>query len=408
MREQRHWLVTFPVRFLAEIVVLVLLAGAVLSYQFDLGERWFGWGTADPATEPAAVAPPEGLKLPATGAAPVVAHPSRTVPGDPARVAAVVQPMLRKRVLGRHFGVLVTDLRTGRPLFRSGAPTVTPASTTKLLTSTAALEHARPDGPVPHHGALPAGQPPAGAGRRRRPVPGELAQAGRGQLPRPRRRRDPRPARGREAARDEGRARPAGLRRLLLLRSGGQPALARQLHPRGASCPRSARCGSTRATDADGYGFVPDPAAARRAGLPLGAGRGRPAGRAPGEPGDRRPPRRPRWPRSRARRSARSCERTLEVSDNQAAEVLARHVGLAEQQEGSFEAGTACCPRGAPRARRTRRRATGCTTAAGSRARTVLTHRHPRRGGPARDQPRPPRAARGADRACRSPASPAR
>ena len=34
-------------------------------------------------------------------------------------------------------------------------------------------------------------------------------------------------------------------------------------------------------------------------------------------------------------------ERTLEVSDNQAAEVLARHVGLAEKQEGSFQAGAA-------------------------------------------------------------------
>jgi D-alanyl-D-alanine carboxypeptidase/D-alanyl-D-alanine-endopeptidase (penicillin-binding protein 4) len=34
-------------------------------------------------------------------------------------------------------------------------------------------------------------------------------------------------------------------------------------------------------------------------------------------------------------------ERTLEVSDNQAAEVLARHVGLAERQEGSFQAGAA-------------------------------------------------------------------
>ncbi len=34
-------------------------------------------------------------------------------------------------------------------------------------------------------------------------------------------------------------------------------------------------------------------------------------------------------------------ERTLEVSDNQAAEVLARHVGLSERQEGSFEAGAA-------------------------------------------------------------------
>jgi serine-type D-Ala-D-Ala carboxypeptidase/endopeptidase (penicillin-binding protein 4) len=34
-------------------------------------------------------------------------------------------------------------------------------------------------------------------------------------------------------------------------------------------------------------------------------------------------------------------ERTLEVSDNQAAEVLTRHVGLAERQQGSFTAGAA-------------------------------------------------------------------
>jgi D-alanyl-D-alanine carboxypeptidase/D-alanyl-D-alanine-endopeptidase (penicillin-binding protein 4) len=34
-------------------------------------------------------------------------------------------------------------------------------------------------------------------------------------------------------------------------------------------------------------------------------------------------------------------ERTLAVSDNAAAEVLARHVGLAEKQQGSFSAGTA-------------------------------------------------------------------
>src|SRR4051794_39981288 len=36
VREQRHWLATFPVRFLAEIVVVVLLATAVLTYRFDL------------------------------------------------------------------------------------------------------------------------------------------------------------------------------------------------------------------------------------------------------------------------------------------------------------------------------------------------------------------------------------
>ena len=284
MREQRHWLVTFPVRFLAEIVVLVLLAGAVLSYQYDLGERWFGWGKADPATEPAAVQPPEGLKLPPTGAAPVVAHPSRTVPGDPARVAAVVQPMLRKRVLGRHFGVLVTDLGTGQ----AAVPLRGTDGHTRLDHQAAHLhgrtQHARPDGPVPYHRALPAGQPPAGAGRRRGPVPGELAQAGRGQLPRPRRRRDAGPARGRQAARDEGRARPARLRRLRLLGPGGEPALARQLHPRGGR-PADQRALGRRGPGRRRLRLRPRPGHPRRPGVPLGTDLGRTARRAPGDAG---------------------------------------------------------------------------------------------------------------------------
>ncbi len=108
--------------------------------EFDLGERWFGWGPADPRTEPAAVAPPEGLKLPASGVAPVVAKTGSGVAVDASEVAATVRPFLRKGVLGGHYAVLVNDLSTGRPVFRQGAPTITPASTAKLLTSTAALE----------------------------------------------------------------------------------------------------------------------------------------------------------------------------------------------------------------------------------------------------------------------------
>ena len=71
---------------------------------------------------------------------PAVARPGKGVGVDPAQVAAVVSPLLRKRVLGPHFGVLVTDLTTGKPVYRAGAKVITPASTTKLLTSTAALE----------------------------------------------------------------------------------------------------------------------------------------------------------------------------------------------------------------------------------------------------------------------------
>ena len=56
----------------------------------------------------------------------------------------MVRPLLRKRVLGPHFGVLVTDLTTGRAVYRTGARVITPASTTKLLTSAAALESLGP------------------------------------------------------------------------------------------------------------------------------------------------------------------------------------------------------------------------------------------------------------------------
>ena len=144
MGEQRHWLDRFPGGYIAEIVVLVLLAVGVATYRFDLGDR-LGWGTADPATEPAAVQPPEGLKLPSTGAARAVARPGSSVDAVPARVAAAVQPMLqRKRVLGRHVGALVTDLETGAQLYRYGATSITPASTTKVLTTTAALESLGP------------------------------------------------------------------------------------------------------------------------------------------------------------------------------------------------------------------------------------------------------------------------
>jgi len=134
--DKRHWLV----RFSAEILVLLLLVFGVASYQYDLGERWLGWGPADPRTDPSAVLPPEGLRLPAAGAVPAIAQQGAAVAVDPARVAAVVQPLIRKRVLGRHYGVLVTDIATGRPVYKQGATTVTPASTTKLVTGMAALE----------------------------------------------------------------------------------------------------------------------------------------------------------------------------------------------------------------------------------------------------------------------------
>ena len=138
-RQRRHRLVSWT----AEILVVVLLLAAALSYSFDLGTRWFGWAP-NPRTQPAAVAPPEGLRLPAVRSAEQVAGPGNAGAVDPAQVASRVRPMLKRKVLGGHYAVLVTDLATGEQVFRAGAPTVTPASTAKLLTGVAALSSLGP------------------------------------------------------------------------------------------------------------------------------------------------------------------------------------------------------------------------------------------------------------------------
>jgi serine-type D-Ala-D-Ala carboxypeptidase/endopeptidase (penicillin-binding protein 4) len=335
VREQRHWLV----RFLAEIVVLVLLAAGVASYQFDLGERWFGWGPADPTTEPAAVEPPEGLKLPPTGAARLVTRASSAAAAEPARVAAVVQPMLRRRVLGRHVGVLVTDLATGRPLFRSGAAAVTPASTTKVLTSAAALASL---GPMARFRTTV----------RFVPRTRQLVLVGGGDpflATSPRAGRAGYPDRADVVTLARAVARELRARKVRRVRLGYDdsyftgpavnPAWPATYLPEGVVPPISSLW-VDQGRDPDGFGFVADPAggaaqsfraALRSAGVKVGPQVPRlatPAGSAELASVSSAP-------------LGQIVERTLEVSDNQAAEVLARHVGLAERQEGSFQAGAA-------------------------------------------------------------------
>jgi D-alanyl-D-alanine carboxypeptidase/D-alanyl-D-alanine-endopeptidase (penicillin-binding protein 4) len=333
--EKRHWVL----RFAAEIVVVVLLATAVVSYQFDLGERWFGWHAADPATEPAAVLPPVGLKLPAARVVPAVSGPARAVAVDPARVAATVRPLLHKDVLGKHFGVLVTDLETGRPVYRSGAANVTPASTTKLVTSTAALSTL---GPMARFRTTVRWIPRAH----------RLVLVGGG---------DPFLASSRKAAGGTypNRADVATLARLAVrklhsmkitkVRLGFDdsyftgpsvnPAWPDSYVPESVVSPISSLW-VDEGHAPNRFSFVSDPAAEaarvfgaalRKKGLDV---RGKAA--------------RSTVPEDAADIAAVSSaplgeivERTLEVSDNQAAEVLARHVGLAERQEGSFRAGAA-------------------------------------------------------------------
>lgn len=128
----------------ASVVVLVLvLAG--LSYQFDLGGRWLGWDYPSPVTDPARVAPPAGLSLPPASRAPSVAEPARDRAADPAAVRRALARLVADKKLGRHVAVAVDQLIDGTSVFAQGADLVTPASTMKLLTATAALAALGPD-----------------------------------------------------------------------------------------------------------------------------------------------------------------------------------------------------------------------------------------------------------------------
>jgi D-alanyl-D-alanine carboxypeptidase/D-alanyl-D-alanine-endopeptidase (penicillin-binding protein 4) len=147
-REQRHarrsrtrrtWLSWIP-----EVLVALVVIAAIGNAELDLGHRWFGLEKVDPAADPARVLPPEGLDL-------VVGHPAPPVaeaqsPGriDPAAVRRALAPFLSDPDLGKHLGVAVSEVGTGKVLLRRGAAAVTPASTMKLLTSTAALEELGP------------------------------------------------------------------------------------------------------------------------------------------------------------------------------------------------------------------------------------------------------------------------
>jgi len=85
------------------------------------------------------VQPPQGLKLPSASVAPPVATSSAGGRLDPVAVRRAIAPYLHDSRLGPHLDVAVSELGSGRVVVRSGSGTVTPASTTKLLTTTAAL-----------------------------------------------------------------------------------------------------------------------------------------------------------------------------------------------------------------------------------------------------------------------------
>jgi len=120
-------------------LVLLLVGSSFAVLQWDLGNRWFGIERSDPDTNPAAVAPPSGLVLPSPAPAPVVGIPVQAAPVDAAAVRRALAPALEDPDLGDHVVAVVGSPASGTSVFSSGSGPVTPASSLKLLTTTAAL-----------------------------------------------------------------------------------------------------------------------------------------------------------------------------------------------------------------------------------------------------------------------------
>lgn len=132
------------------LLVLALLLGVGqwrldLVHRLDLSDR-LGLSTllgrSDPG--PAAVPAPAGLHLPDQPSAMPVAAPVSGGRIDAAAVRQALEPYVDATALpAHHLDVVVADL-AGHVVYRHGSGPVTPASTTKLLTSTAALEAVGP------------------------------------------------------------------------------------------------------------------------------------------------------------------------------------------------------------------------------------------------------------------------
>ncbi|MBD8870882.1 D-alanyl-D-alanine carboxypeptidase/D-alanyl-D-alanine endopeptidase [Nocardioides donggukensis] len=311
--------------WLPTLLVLAILAAAFASFEYDVPGR-LGW--SEPP-EPAAVAPPSGLDLPEL-AAPTPVAAAAAGAADPRRVRRALRPHLGDDDLGPHTSIAVAG-PGGTVLFDNDGGPATPASTMKLLTGVAALEALGPE----------------------RSFETRVDRVGRGRLVLvgggdPSLRRRPSGSGADPAYADL--ATLAGETAAALLADGrgrvrldyddslfsgptASPHWPASYVGDGVVAPIVALWVNEGAR-ADGFGFEPDPARAaaaafveelEAAGLEVTAEPRRVADVAGAEVAAvRSPPVR------------QLVERVLAVSDNEGAEVLAHHVGLAESGAGSF------------------------------------------------------------------------
>ena len=331
-----HWLPT--------LLVLALLGCAVGAYRYDWGPRYLGWYGDEPTRDPAAIAPPAGLEFPTWHATRRGCGPRRLAPRvDSARPSRPPWPAgLAGKMLGKHVVAAVGDAGGDGAVWIHDDDQFVPG-----LDHQAADQHGRAGRARPRHEVHDPGRggreaPPGRARRRWRPLPVQQAADPRGDsdgLSGARRHRHARPGTARALRAGASRSRWS-----TTTRSSPAPPTTRSGVPttsRTTSSRRSPRCGSTAAR--------PRPATARATTRPSRrpptfASALQQAGvKVDGTPTTAASPPRTRRARERAGRPGgqQIVERLLDVSDNETAEVLAHHVGLAVSGDGSFVGGAA-------------------------------------------------------------------
>lgn len=322
-------------RALAVLLALALVAGGIVGWRLDLYDDWFGDSEPGRPPGPAAVPPPSGLDLPPVEEPADVADALAERPRlDPAAVRRAVQRYLGDPDLGRHVLALVAPLGGGAPAYELGDGRAMPASTTKLVTSAAALfalggDHVFETAVVQDgrgRVVLVGGGDPLLASQ---PADDDTYP--------------PRADARTLAERTARSLRKKGIRQVRLGYDAGlftgpdiNPHWRADYVPDGVVAPTSALW-VDEGRPASGFGRVADPAAAAAA--TFAAALARAGIKVTGAPEETTAPEGRPIATVTSAPLEEIVEHVLTVSDNEAAEVLLRHVGIAEEGSGSIEAG---------------------------------------------------------------------